>query len=147
MLCILSKHFRDKYLLHSLIQQMFIEVLLCTKHCSTDPPGIEQGTQWENTHTHTNLPSQWLIWIYAYYFGHLMWRSNSLEKTLMLRKIEDRRKRGMIEDEMVGWHHQLSEHEFKQTPGDGEGQGSLGCFSSWDWRVRHDLATEQQFVA
>ena len=31
----------------------------------------------------------------------------------------------MTEDEMDGWHHQLNEHEFEQTPGDGEGQGSL----------------------
>ena len=35
------------------------------------------------------------------------------------------------EDEMVGWHHQLSRHEFSQTPGNGEGQGSLACCSSW----------------
>ena len=35
----------------------------------------------------------------------------------------------MTEDEMVGWHHQLDGHEFEQTPGDGEGQGSLACFS------------------
>ena len=33
----------------------------------------------------------------------------------------------MTEDEMVGWHHRLNEHEFKQTLGDGEGQGSLVC--------------------
>ena len=31
----------------------------------------------------------------------------------------------MTEDEMVGWHHQLSEHEFEEVPGDGEGQGGL----------------------
>ena len=61
------------------------------------------------------------------YFGHLMQRTDSLEKTLMLGKIEGRR----IEDEMVGWHHQLNEHEFEQTPGDGEGQGSLACCSPW----------------
>ena len=30
---------------------------------------------------------------------------------------------------MVGWHHQLNGHEFKQVPGDGEGQGSLACCS------------------
>ena len=54
----------------------------------------------------------------------------------------------MIEDERVGWHHQLSEQEFKQTPGDREGQGRLDCFNSWDGRVRYDLATEQkQFAA
>ena len=31
---------------------------------------------------------------------------------------------------MVGWHHPLNEHEFEQTPGDGEGQGSLVCLQS-----------------
>ena len=35
----------------------------------------------------------------------------------------------MTEDEMVGWHHQLNGYEFEQTPGDGEGQGSLACGS------------------
>ena len=35
----------------------------------------------------------------------------------------------MTEDEMVGWHHQLNGHEFDQTPGDSEGQGSLVCCS------------------
>ena len=35
----------------------------------------------------------------------------------------------MTEDEMVGWHHQLSGHAFEQAPGDGEGQGRLACFS------------------
>ena len=37
----------------------------------------------------------------------------------------------MTEDETVGWHHQLHGHEFEQTLGDGEGQGSLACFSPW----------------
>ena len=46
------------------------------------------------------------------HFGHLMQRTDSLEKTLMLGKIEGRRRRGR-QDEMVGWHHQLSGHEFK----------------------------------
>ena len=36
----------------------------------------------------------------------------------------------MTEDEMVGWHHWLSVHKFEQALGDGEGQGSLMCFSS-----------------
>ena len=40
--------------------------------------------------------------------------------------------KGMTEDEMVGWHHhQLNEHWFEQTLGDGEGQGSLACCSPW----------------
>ena len=47
----------------------------------------------------------------------------------------------MTEDEMVGWHHQLNGHEFKQTLGDGEGQGSLGCCSPWG---RKELDTIDQ---
>ena len=35
----------------------------------------------------------------------------------------------MTEDEMAGWHHRLNGHEFEQTPGDGEGQGSLASAS------------------
>ena len=45
---------------------------------------------------------------------------------------------------MVGWHHQLNGHEFEQTLGDSEGQGSLLCYSPWDHRVGHDLVNEQQ---
>ena len=37
----------------------------------------------------------------------------------------------MTEDEVVGWHQQLNEHEFEQAPGDSEGQGSLVCCSPW----------------
>ena len=37
----------------------------------------------------------------------------------------------MTEDEMVRWHHGLNGHEFEQTPGDGEGQQSLRCYSPW----------------
>ena len=37
----------------------------------------------------------------------------------------------MTEDEMVGWHHQLNEHEFEQAPGDSEGQGCLAGCSLW----------------
>ena len=45
------------------------------------------------------------------YFGHLMWREDSLEKTLMLWRQE----KGMVEDEMAGWHHRLNGHEFENT--------------------------------
>ena len=73
------------------------------------------------------------------YFGHLMRRADSLEKTLMLGKIEGRRRRGRqrmkwldgITYSMVGWHHLLNGHEFEQTPGDSEKQESLACCSAW----------------
>ena len=47
------------------------------------------------------------------YFGHLIRRTDSFEKTLMLGKIEGRRRRGMTEDEMVGWHHRHNGQEFE----------------------------------
>ena len=46
--------------------------------------------------------------------------------------------KGMTEDEMVGWHHQLDEHEFEQDLEIGDGQGSLVSCCPWDLRVRHD---------
>ena len=49
---------------------------------------------------------------------------------------------GVTEDEMVGWHLQLKGHEFGQTPGDSEGQGSLAFMGLQ--RVGHDLVTEQK---
>ena len=55
------------------------------------------------------------------YFGHLMWRANSLEKTLMLGKIEGRKRWGwQTEDEMVEWYPWLKGHDLEQVPGDGE---------------------------
>ena len=60
-----------------------------------------------------------------------MRRADSLEKTLMLGKIEGNQRRGAAEDEMVRQHHRLNGHEFEQSLGDSEGQGSLVCCSPW----------------
>ena len=90
------------------------------------------------------------------YFGHLMERVDSLEKTLMLGGIGGRRRRGwqrigwldgitnpdagrdwgqeekgMTEDRMAGWHRRLDAHEFGWTLGVGDGQGGLVCCNSW----------------
>ena len=59
-----------------------------------------------------------------------MQTADSLEKILMLGKIEGRR-RGCTEAEMVGWHHRLNGQEFEQTLGDSERKGSLVCCSPW----------------
>ena len=64
------------------------------------------------------------------YFGYLMGRADSLPMTLMLGKIEGKRRR-VTELEIVGWHHRLNGYEFEQTQGDSEGQGSLACCSLW----------------
>ena len=58
------------------------------------------------------------------YFGHLIGRADSLEKTLMLGKTEVRRRRGQ--------HHWLNGHESEQTPGNSEWQGSLASHSTWE---------------
>ena len=79
-----------------------------------------------------------------WYFGHLIGRADSLEKTLMLGKNEDRRRREQQRMRCSEWHHQFTGHELGQTLGDDEAQGSLVCCSPWGCRVRHDLATEQQ---
>ena len=64
-------------------------------------------------------------------FGYLMWRTDSLEKTLMLGKIWGHEEKGMTEDEMVGWHHWLDGHGFGWALGVGDGQGGLACCNSW----------------
>ena len=64
------------------------------------------------------------------YFGHFMWRVDSLEKTDAGRDWGQEEKR-MTEDEMDGWQHWLDGCESEWTPGDGDGQGGLACCDSW----------------
>ena len=49
-------------------------------------------------------------------------------------------------DEVVGWNHQLNGHEFEQTPGDSEGQGSLVCCSPRGYKELDTTETEQQQI-
>ena len=65
------------------------------------------------------------------YFGHLMRRVDSLEKTLMLGRDWGQEEKGTTEDEMARWHHRLDGHEFEWIPGVGDGQGGLVCCNSW----------------
>ena len=74
------------------------------------------------------------------YFGHLMQRVDSLEKTDAGRDWGQEEK-GMTEDEMAGLHHWLNGHEFGWTPGVGDRQGGLACCNSWG-RKESDM-TEQ----
>ena len=62
------------------------------------------------------------------YFSHPMWRIDSLEKTLILGKIEGRRRRGWQRNR---WLDGITIYEFEQALGVGEGQGSLTCCSPW----------------
>ena len=82
------------------------------------------------------------------YFGHLMQRANSLVKTLMLGKIESRRRRAW---QRMPWYHWLNGHEFEQTPGDSEGKGRMECCSpgiakSWA-PLTNSTTTATQFTS
>ena len=93
----------------------------CTEIQPVDPKGNQSWIFIGRTDTEAETPI----------LGHLMRRTDSMEKTLMLGRIEGRRKRGTTEGEMVGWHQWLAVHEFKQAPGLDDGQGSLACCSLW----------------
>ena len=75
---------------------------------------------------------------------HLMQRTDSFEKNLMLGKTEGGRKRGWQRMRWVGWHHWFNGHDFVWILGVGDRQGSLACFmrSMGSQRVGHDWATE-----
>ena len=80
------------------------------------------------------LSVHWKYWCWSWNsntLGHLMWGTDSFEKTLMLGKIEGARRKGTTEDEMVGWHHWLDRHGFGWTLGVGDGQGGLVCWGPW----------------
>jgi len=83
------------------------------------------------SHAMQGHPRQWVV-------------AGISDKTVVYWKRERQEEKGMTEDEMVGWHHQLNGHEFAQAPGYSEGQGGLACCSPWGCRVRHDLATKQK---
>ena len=73
----------------------------------------------------------WMLKLKLWYFGHLVWRAKSLEKTLMLGKTEGRRRRGW---QRMRWLDGITDngHEFEQAQWDSEGQGRLACYSSRD---------------
>ena len=71
------------------------------------------------------------------YFGHLMRRTDSTGKDPDAGKDRRQKEKGMTENEMAGWCHQLDGHTFEQALGVGDGQGSLACYSPWGHRVGH----------
>ena len=65
------------------------------------------------------------------YFGHLMQRTDSLEKTLILGKIEGRRRRGQQRMRWLDGITNSMDMKSEQAPGVGDGQGGLVCCSPW----------------
>ena len=78
------------------------------------------------------------------YFGHLMQRNDSFENADS-GKDWSQEKKGMTEDEVVEWHHQLNGHEFDLTLGVGDGQGGLVCCSPWG-RRESDLPEQLNWI-
>ena len=76
------------------------------------------------------------------YFGHLLWKTDSFEKTLMLVKIEGGRRRGR-QRMRDGWHHWLVGCESEWTLRVGDGQGGLACCDSWG---RKESDTTEQLI-
>ena len=68
----------------------------------------------------TDYSLEWVM-MKLQYFGHLMWRADLVEKSLMLWNDWRQEEKGTTEDVLVGWQHWLNGHEFEQTPGGSEG--------------------------
>ena len=96
---------------------------------------------WESLGLQGDQISQsWRKWVLDIHWKNWCWSWGSLilwspdVKNWLIGKDRDagkdwrREKKGMTEDETVGWHHRLDGHKFEQTPG----QGSLACYSPWD---------------
>ena len=71
------------------------------------------------------------------YFGHLMQRVDSLEKTLMLGGMGGRRRRGRQRMRWLDGITNSMDVEFESTPGVGDGQGGLACCNSWGRKESH----------
>ena len=76
-------------------------------------------------------------------FGHLTWRTDSFEKTVMLGKIESGKRR---ECQKMRWLDGITDSTDMSLLGDGEGQESLACCSPWGHRVRHNWVTELNYL-
>ena len=86
-----------------------------------NPKGNQTWIFIERTDAKTEAPILWPLDVKSWFIG----------KNSDAGKDWRKEKKGATEDEMIGWHHRLSGHEFKQPLGDSEGQGSLACCSPW----------------
>ena len=124
--------------------------LWCWKRLLRVPWAARRSNQFILKEISPEYSLEWLVLkLKLQYFGHMIWRIDSLAKTLMLGKIEGRRRRdnrgwdgekGTSEGEMVGLYHPLDEYEFEQALGVSDGQGSLVCCRPWGRKSRTRLS-------
>ena len=108
------------------LEKIFESPLDCKKIKPVSPKGNQHWIFIERTDTEAETPLLWPPDM----------RNQLIGKDPDPRKAWGQKEKGTTEDEMVGWHHRLSEHKFEQTPGDSEGQGSLQSRTQLsDWKT------------
>ena len=100
----------------------------CKEIKLVNPKGKQPWIFIGRTHAEGEAPILWLFDA----------KSRLTGKDLDAGKVWGQEQKGATEDEMAGWHHRLSGHEFEQILGDSEGQGRLACCSPWGRWVGHD---------
>ena len=106
--------------------------LECKEIQPVNPKGNQSWIFIGRTDTEAETPTVWPPEVR----NQLIWKDSDAGK-------DWRQEKGMTEDEMVGWHPQLNGHEFGETLGVGDGQGSLGGIPSvGSQRIGHNWATE-----
>ena len=94
--------------------------------------GVTKSRTWQSNFTFT---FSLMLKLKLQYFGYQMWRTDSFEKTLMLGRFSGRRRKGGQRmrwlDGIINSMNIIKLNEFEQTPGVGDRQGSLECYSSW----------------
>ena len=102
-----------------------------------EPGGLPSMGSHRVRHDWNDLAAAMMLKLKLQYFGHLMQRADSLEKTHAGRD-PGQEEKGTTEDEMAGWHHWLNGCESEWTPGVGDGHGGLACCDSWG-RKKSDM--------
>ena len=112
-------------------------ILSSSIKCYKDRILTDSFSEWRSNQSILKEISPWcsleglMLKLKLQYFGHLMWRTDSFEKTLILGKIEGRRRRGWQRMRWLdGITNSINGHEFGWTPGVGDGQRGLVCCSS-----------------
>ena len=106
------------------LEKTLESALDCKKIQPVHPKGNQSWVFTERTDAEAEAPKLWVPDVKNW----LIWKDSDTGNDWR------QEEKGTTEDEMAGWHHRLTEHEFEQAQGDGKGQGSLVCCSPWGCR-------------